>query len=220
MPIRQNDIQRDLRKMHQQLDHAQFLADRALGKVPSILVGKSVRVRPEARHQLQLADAVFTITEMVGEGVNTMTKLTAPDGRTYKWFRAATELMPALAKGTMDTKQEEDTMLMQRSTDPGTKVLALANTIAKERRLLLRDAVTVVQREHPEVVQQYRDQYAVVHDEPPAAESAMSLRHGPPGESFMELATRIQREQRVDLRHAIHLAGQARPDLAERHLGG
>lgn len=209
MPIQPNDIQRELRTMHQQLDDAQFLADRALGLTPRVVLGEQVRVTAQAREPLSIPDMVFSITEVVGTGRDAMTVLRAPNGARYKWFRA-TEL--SRAAGRRDEPQG----------DPGEQLLSLARRIVADShgKTSLGDAVKRVSVQHLDLSERYRERFSGSATKSAGDEqTVVSLRHTAT-EPFTELVERVAREHGVDYRRAVQLTSRLYRDLATAHERG
>lgn len=187
-------------------DRALFLADRACGRAPRVVVGERVRIRPDARRQLRLSDELFTITEVVGTHADAMTKLRAPDGSVYKWF-SATDL--SLPSGEYEAAQGE----------AGTQLMELANRIVAESngKTLLSDAVKQAARQHPKLAHAYREDGVGPSEGTPEVRESTDTPEVA-GATLMALANKIVKEEGVSLRVALLKAQRVDPRNAERYF--
>lgn len=201
-------------------------------------VGQRVMIAPGHARTQDEVGGTFEITEVVGDGENAFVTVKDANGVPHKWFRA-TELLPASttpanpiqknlepAPGTPTkaqipgdtakpaTKEQEDTSMMN---DSSARLLTLAQQYASAHSLSLSAAVIAVSSQHRELASTYLDESRTGAAPGPAAAPAppIALTRDPDaGEQLLTLATELAKERRLDLRDAVKLASQQRPDLS------
>lgn len=187
----------DVRSMQRQLEDAEYVLDRALGRAVSAIVGERVIVKPAHLQRPNQKHLTFQIVEVINTGQIKMLVLKDDGGRFHKYFRA-NELLPAVRRTTTETTREEvGNMTAKNASD---ELMQLSNAIMKSRRVDLRTALREASRQRPDLAEAHisGNDTGMVTQPTPVANAT--------GDALLMLANQIAREQCISLRDALKVA--------------
>jgi hypothetical protein len=191
-------------------------------------VGQHVALSDDPEQTPELTDEerrqTFTVKAVIGAGEDEFVRLTTADGQEFGWFRV-TQLVPAGALANpMPTepsnKAHEESQAMHHDLDPDHQLVTLANAIAAQHGLSLRDATIEASRQRPDLAAARRAAIGVEATETIPTPAPVHNLHRQTDEGFAALCLRIAHDRQIDLRDACRLASEAYPELAEAYARG
>jgi hypothetical protein len=195
----------DVQSMRRQLEEAEYLLDRALGRAVLGILGERVHVKPAHLQRPDQKDLMFQIVEAINVDKTKMLVLKDEGGTLHKYFRPS-ELLPATYMASPGEKVRA--MTPRNATD---ELIQLTDAIARTRRVDLRTALREASRQRPDLAERHlsgADQALVAQQTTPTATGTSEL---------LTLANRIAREQGVSLRAALKAAASRDPVAVERY---
>jgi hypothetical protein len=188
----------------------------------STTIGQRVTVGEQHARTPQHVGVVFEIIRIDGVAGDDDARIwlkNATTGEVIGWYRSD-ELEPARAgnadPSAPDRQQEDKTMHANNADD---ELIQLANMIARERGISLRDATMEAGRRRPDLADARRADIGVeATDETDTEARPLINLHA--GESFLMLCQRVSYERQIHLSQAIRMVSAAHPHLAEAYGRG
>ena len=234
-------------ELHQELDRASARVNQTLRSTRlhlTMSVGQKVSIKDDEIQKPEQHGVVFTIAQVVGAGADAFVSLEAPDGTIAEWFRMD-ELEPAAA--TMASLPETEGATLKAEVPPAGKLqthgdiptddaavhqgahklMALADTLAKRRRIPYRDAVLLASRVDPAASALYRAEVSTASSVvEPATTGSVTARSpvdaaersaAAASEPLLTLASAIAKAKRISLRAGLSEASRRYPQAVEQY---